>query len=208
MGDIFYTQAYKPYIRPRARGPPRSALVRLTVSSGTPQCQPLNTSALDAPNALKVAIASSRHTPDTSSMFRFASSAAHSGCTGPSSNPVSSSNSLPNPAMASDDTPDHSVAPKHMAHGSQFTTNCRRAPPAPKFQLPIRRCARDRHTTSACAEEQLRGTTRLTPTDSSSPVSRSNTAAANGPPVPSLKLRSASCSTSRMRSSTDVWLRA
>jgi hypothetical protein len=37
--------------------------------------------------------------------------------------PVICSNSGPLPAMTSERPPDYKVAPKHMAHGRQLTTN-------------------------------------------------------------------------------------
>jgi len=46
----------------------------------------------------------------------------------------------------------------------------------------------------------LKPLTTLTPTETRFPESRSNTAAPNGPPVPSRMLRSVSASTKRMRS--------
>jgi hypothetical protein len=55
--------------------------------------------------------------------------------------------------------------------------------------------------TSACADEQLEGTTRLTPMTTGLPVARSNTPAANGPPVPRSKFRREKRMTSAMRAS-------
>ena len=63
-------------------------------------------------------------------------------------------------------------------------------------------CASDSAITSACADEQLPRTTRLTPIDTSRPVASSNTAAANGPPVSRSKFVRESSITQRMRSSS------
>ena len=137
------------------------------------------------------------------STSRLASSLAMS-TRGPSSNPVISSSllSLANPAMARERTPDQSTAPRHIAHGSQLTTSCRAGlPGSPRFQVPSFFCARESVTTSAWALEHCMGSTRLTPTITTRPVSLSKTPAAKGPPVFSSTFLLANSFTTRIRSS-------
>jgi len=63
------------------------------------------------------------------------------------------------------------------------------------------RCASDMAMISEWAEEQLEATTRLTPITTNRPESRSNTPAANGPPVLFTKLRREKSITAAIRSS-------
>ena len=135
------------------------------------------------------------------STSRLASSLAVS-TRGPSSNPVISSSLLSDPAMARERTPDQSTAPRHIAHGSQLTTSCRAGlPGSPRFQVPSFFCARESVTTSAWALEHCMGSTRLTPTITTRPVSLSKTPAAKGPPVFSSTFLLANSFTTRIRSS-------
>ena len=104
--------------------------------------------------------------------------------------------------MARERTPDQSTAPRHIAHGSQLTTSCRAGlPGSPRFQVPSFFCARESVTTSAWALEHCMGSTRLTPTITTRPVSLSKTPAAKGPPVFSSTFLLANSFTTRIRSS-------
>ena len=87
--------------------------------------------------------------------------------------------------MTSRVTPLHSVAPRHIAHGSQLvTSSCAGRPGERSVNDPTRCCANISATISACRTQFEASTTRLTPAATTFPEPISNTAAPKGPPAP------------------------
>src|SRR6056297_317102 len=118
----------------------------------------------------------------------------------PSSKPVTSASRLVAPQMTRW-TPDHGIAPRHIAQGSQdVASSIGAASASARFQLDTLAWARLSATISACALEQVAGSTRLTPMAIKRPSAIELTTAPNGPPVPASTLRRERSMASRIRS--------
>src|SRR6056297_321073 len=118
----------------------------------------------------------------------------------PSSKPVISASLLVAP-QTTRWTPDHGIAPRHIAQGSHEVASSIGAPCASaRFQVDSAAWARLSATISACALEQASGSTRLTPMAIRRPSATELTTAPNGPPVPAATLRRERSMASRIRS--------
>ena len=118
---------------------------------------------------------------------------------GPSSKPIACASRARAP-HTSRRTPDQGIAPKHIAHGSLLVTSSWTGDAgSPRSKWPRTRCAKDSASISACASDRPLATTTFTPTATRRPVSRSKTAAPNGPPLPRRPFSPASAMASSMR---------